>query len=472
MSKVTGKTLVDWGIPSGRWFPEAIRVANALLREGAPEDVVRDRVREMVPPPPETVHPRSAPAPLSVFLDATTDDEVANKSASVRAMLSVLETPTIAAGALMPDACPQGGADGVIPVGGVVAAENAIHPAFHSSDACCSMAISILKRGDDPKRVLDAVQLETHFGPGGRERRVQMPRSLSLDFSNRFLSGLEIQAASHFATQGDGNHFAFVGTLESTGQLAIVTHHGSRGLGASVYKRGMEVARKHAATVAPWLSPYCAWIPADSKAGEEYWRALQDVRLWTRENHFAIHRLVADRIGNRIHYQWWNEHNFVFQKSDGLFYHGKGATPSWSGYSPDDCGLTLIPMNMAEPILITSHTDNKAALGFAPHGAGRNLGRKAFLRRGIPRKPQEVDARFFLGCADPSEFPEAYKSAAEVRSQIDKYNLAVIEDKVLPYGCVMAGERPGQDKRRKRDKRSAIRSSLADSGAPEAAEET
>ena len=36
----------------------------------------------------------------------------------------------------------------------------------------------------------------------------------------------------HFGTQGDGNHFFFVGRIASTGETALVTHHGSRKPGA------------------------------------------------------------------------------------------------------------------------------------------------------------------------------------------------------------------------------------------------
>ncbi len=33
--------------------------------------------------------------------------------------------------------------------------------------------------------------------------------------------------------------------MESSARAAIVTHHGSRGLGAQVYKTGMKTAEKH-----------------------------------------------------------------------------------------------------------------------------------------------------------------------------------------------------------------------------------
>lgn len=149
--------------------------------------------------------------------------------------------------------------------------------------------------------------------------------------------------------------------------------------------------------------------------------------------------------------RFWNEHNFVWQKSDGLFYHGKGATPAFPDFAPDSAGLTLIPLNMAEPILIARGLDAANGLGFAPHGAGRNLSRTGF-KRGLGEHGSEadlhaaagltgqVDARWFSGTPDTSEMPGGYKNAASVREQITKFGLAEIVDEVVPYGCIMAGE--------------------------------
>ena len=53
------------------------------------------------------------------------------------------------------------------------------------------------------------------------------------------------KAAKHLGTQGDGNHFLFIGISEKTGNTHIVTHHGSRGFGAAVYKKGMDTAEKY-----------------------------------------------------------------------------------------------------------------------------------------------------------------------------------------------------------------------------------
>jgi RNA-splicing ligase RtcB len=153
-------------------------------------------------------------------------------------------------------------------------------------------------------------------------------------------------------------------------------------------------------------------------------------------------------IGAKPTDRFWNEHNFVFRKSDGLFYHGKGATPAFDGWAADATDLTIIPLNMAEPILIARGKNASHGLGFSPHGAGRNFSRTQHKRQMEGRSDEEIfaeetkgiDARFFMGIADISELPSAYKNAASVRARIEYFGLAEIVDEVMPYGCIMAGD--------------------------------
>ena len=59
-----------------------------------------------------------------------------------------------------------------------------------------------------------------------------------------------------------------------------------------------------------------------------------------------------------------------------MFYHAKGATPLDDVFVPDSSdGLRLIPLNMSEPVLIVRGDTTENNLGFAPHGAGRNMSR-------------------------------------------------------------------------------------------------
>ena len=440
MAALDGKDLIGWGFVPGPWFGEALGVANAMRARGEGDEAIRAHLTTLMPKPPERRPLRAETPGYAAFIEPENDDEGANVAQVRAAMDAILRVPTLKAGAIMPDACPTGPND--IPVGGVVAAKNAIHPGFHSADICCSMALTVLERDEDAATVMDAAAAHVHFGPMRRpEGHVAIPGVLRAEVTaNPFLKGLEDLAELHFGTQGDGNHFYYVGRLESTGQPAIVSHHGSRGLGAKLYRRGMEAADRHRAQVCPEAPRGMAWIEADTDEGRAYWDALQVVRRWTKASHFAVHDAILARLGARAADRFWNEHNFVFRRDDGRYYHAKGATPSYRGFSADDDGRTLIPMNMAEPILITAHADKAEALGFAPHGAGRNMSRSRFLRENAPALPEGIDVRFHCGIPDLSELPQAYKSAAQVTGMIEKHGLARVQDRVLPYGSIMAGD--------------------------------
>ena len=440
---ITGKDLIAWGYTPGAWFKAALEAANA---PGVVDP--RAEVRRFVPPP--TVSLRAKGDVHFMNIEAENELETVNVAAVDAHMRELMRVPTVVAGAVMPDACPSGYQPGTIPVGGVIAAKDAIHPGMHSADICCSMAVTMF-RDTDPYEILDAGMKLSHFGGGGRpySNTMRPPNSLLAKFEdNRFLRILTEVATRFFGTQGDGNHFFYVGQVASTGQIALVTHHGSRKPGALLYKAGMEAAEWHRQRLSPETPKHNAWIPAESDDGRAYWEALQIIREWTKKNHYAIHDAIAQYLGLQVKERFWNEHNFVFQRPDGLFYHAKGATPAYPYFAHDTNGLTLIPLNMAEPILIARGKDAKHGLGFAPHGAGRNLSRTAHMK-GLAHRTEAdilaeetkgIDARFFCGIPDISELPSAYKNAAQVRRQIDQFGLAEVVDTIEPIGCIMAGD--------------------------------
>ena len=393
-----------------------------------------------------------------------------NVEAVKRQMHQLLKTPVIARGVILPDACPSGLQPAVIPVGGAIAVENAIIPSAHSSDICCSMFATFYDERSSVGKELDALMSATRFGPEHRhlDDLVSDPVNDENVWQNRFLSGLRDRARTQIADQGDGNHFAYIGEVDvdetflamlrltGYGDLAerfvprryrvLVTHHGSRSLGAHVYKRGQIAAEKHVARTAQHIPPAAAWIDANSDTGRDYWHALQYVARWTKANHRAVHRRFLERIGGEIVAEVGNEHNFVWQRGD-MFYHGKGATPAWK----DEQGrpqLGLIPLNMAEPILLVFGGDRDEFLSFAPHGAGRNLSRTAMRRKfpdeasrrtAIERSTKDIDVRWFCGKPDLSETPLAYKNAAQVKAQIGEFGLAEVVAEIRPLGCIMAG---------------------------------
>ena len=413
---------------------------------------------------------KTAPYHKNIEVDPASPDfefEQTNVENVFSAMDNLMRIPTLVAGSVMPDACPTG--ESTIPVGGVVVAENAIHPGFHSADICCSVMSTNLGQNTDAKSVLDVAEKITHFGPGGRKRSAGFFKHLTRQLEERIranplFSDNDLKKAQlHLGTQGDGNHFLFVGKSESDGATRIVTHHGSRGFGAGLYHIGKALAESHCKSSSFEIHKENYWIPADSPEGQQYWDALQIVRDWTRLNHEVIHAMVAKKMGLNItvgveagESTIWNEHNFVFKKpainNDGkdLYFHAKGATPLDDAFVPDSReGLRLIPLNMAQPILVVRGNTTESNLGFAPHGAGRNMSRTKHKQNkrenGITdqqiflEETHGLDVRFYLNTIDISELPSAYKNAASVQNQISKFNLGEVVDRITPFGCIMAG---------------------------------
>ncbi len=475
---ITGDTLIAWGIKPGKTFKTILAEARALVATGLDLEAVRGAIVEKFPAP--AVLTRRASGTFAEAIAAESEEDKAN-IASVRAhMAELMRCPVLEHGAIMPDACPSGSAPGTIPVGGAVVSR-AIHPAFHSADICCSMYATILPKGQSTRGFMDALVASTRFGPGARPQNDWITDTVTDEIEatkNPFLSQLAGRAKAQLCDQGDGNHFAYFGALTVTAQLTaqlagsgqaelahalegqsdvdvLVTHHGSRDLGAQVYKRGLAAAMTHVGEVAPGTPSHQAWLDADSEIGAAYWDALQYVARWTKRNHQLVHERTLARLGVIPLAQFGNEHNFVW-KRDGLFFHGKGATPAWRSEAGHPL-LGLIPLNMAAPILLTLGRDNAEFASFAPHGAGRNKSRTAVLRQlgllGLPldeviarsrrivdEQTEGLDVRFFYDRPDVSESPMAYKSADQVREQIERFGLADVVGLITPKGCVMAGD--------------------------------
>ncbi len=463
--KITGKTLVDLGYRPGKWFKEALGFANENELEGA----ALTQYLEMVKPevlPMLDLHEKAKT--YSINIKAENELEENNVATVIDSMNVLMKTPTIVNGAIMPDACPSG-PKGTIPVGGVVVAKNAIHPGMHSADICCSVMLTDFGKAD-PKKVLDAAHAITHFGFGGRPADLQfdLPKDILEAFqANALLNDIKTigLAKSHLGTQGDGNHFLFVGQSKKSGNTMMVTHHGSRGVGASLYKKGMKIAERFRQQLSIKTMKQNAWIPFDTEEGQLYWSALQTIREWTKQNHIVLHQATCESLKVEALDRYWNEHNFVFKDGD-LFYHAKGATPLDKKFMPDITGPRLIPLNMAEPILIVEGKTDDNNLGFAPHGAGRNYSRTQHKKTKENLTKEQVfaletkglDVRFFSNQIDVSELPTAYKNAQAVRTQMEEYGLGNVIDEVMPYGCIMAGDIQRKNFWKNKKKRQKIKS--------------
>lgn len=483
MKTLKKKDLLEAGWPKGPQLAEMMEQVREYQERGISDRKYLFKLlsRDYGPPEPK-VKMREKPAPYSEAIRGESKEEKENIAKVRQKMDQLLKVPVISRGAVMPDACPTGPQPAVIPVGGVIAVENAIIPSAHSADICCSMFATFYQERSSVANELDALTSATRFGPGGRhfDDLVSHPVIEEEVWENPFLSGLRERGVIHLADQGDGNHFAFLGEITvdevflqklrgaGYGDLAsklasgllepdlanarrrslrvLVTHHGSRSLGAHLYKRGQGVALKATEKAGQDIPAAGAWLAADSAEGRHYWEALQYVSRWTRANHQVIHARFLERIGAKEVASYGNEHNFVWKRGE-TFLHGKGATPAWKDAEGRPL-LGLIPLNMAEPILMVLGSDNEEFLSFAPHGAGRNISRTQLMRRypdAATRKnvlahhTAGLDVRWYCGQPDLSESPVAYKNADRVRSQIEHFGLAEVVAEIRPLGCLMAG---------------------------------
>lgn len=439
---ITGRDIIDLGFKPNKWFKDVIEYANKNQLKGEALKSYIESVR------PKYIEPHKEPIHFYQNIKAENDEEAENVKKVIDTMTELMRIPTLIGGAIMPDACPTG--KDQIPVGGVVIARNAIHPSMHSADICCSVMMTNFGM-ISPKLVLDAAHSITHFGGGGREEFSELPKELEDKIlKNNFLkSNRSVNLSkTHLATQGDGNHFLFVGNSKKTGETMMVTHHGSRGFGANLYSEGIKVAEYFRKEISPKTSEKNAWIPFNTDEGRSYWEALQLVREWTKLNHTIIHDATTEKLKIKVLDRFWNEHNFVFKEND-LFYHAKGATPLDDKFVPDSKnGLRLIPLNMSEPVLIVKGNTTANNLGFAPHGAGRNVSRSKHKRNNEHKTINEIfkeetknlDIRFFSNHIDISELPSAYKNAEMVKRQMKEFGLGEVIDEIMPYGCIMAGD--------------------------------
>ncbi|BDP40243.1 RNA-splicing ligase RtcB [Deinococcus aetherius] len=335
-----------------------------------------------------------------------------------------MRLPVGRAGALMPDAHVGYG----LPIGGVLATEDAVIPYGVGVDIGCSMRLSVLPLAPASLSTDEATRFllkHTRFGAGvGFEKRDREDHEVLHEQTWReqpLLRHLQGKAAEQIGTSGSGNHFVEFGTfslpapdlgLEVGEYLAILSHSGSRGFGAQVANHYTKVAQ----ALHPALDGQgrkLAWLPLDTEEGEGYWQAMNLAGRYALANHDLIHARLARALGVTPAATVGNSHNLAWkQEVEGheRIVHRKGATPAERGQ------LGLIPGSMADPGFVVRGKGNQGALASASHGAGRQLGRKAaantLAKKDVQAYLRERGVTLIGGGID--EAPQAYKRIENV----------------------------------------------------------
>ncbi|MCC6022189.1 MAG: RtcB family protein [Desulfurococcaceae archaeon] len=287
------------------------------------------------------------------------------------------------------------------------------------------------------------------------------------------------RGAPQLGTLGAGNHFLEVQVvdkiyapdiakkigIEYEGQITVMVHTGSRGLGhqvASDYLMIMERAMKKYGINPP--DRELAAVPINSREGEDYFAAMaaaanyawtnrQMITHWVRESFARVFKRDPSELGLETVYDVAHniakiEEHTVDSKTLKLVVHRKGATRAFPPGHPDipkdhkDVGqVVLIPGSMGSASYVMVGIPEGARTFYsAAHGAGRWMSREAAIRR---YRPTEVEAELsragiYLRAATKSvvseEAPGAYKDVDRVALVSHKVSIAKLVARLRPIG--------------------------------------
>ena len=289
------------------------------------------------------------------------------------------------------------------------------------------------------------------------------------------------RGAGQVGTLGSGNHFLEIGVVEevydapaadamglSPGQVTVLLHSGSRGLGHQVCDdalQAMASPKNKLDFELPDRQLACA--PFRSPLGQEYFAQMAAAANFAWANrqvmmHFT--RLAFERVlsagprdlGMRLVYDVCHniakvETHEVDGKKRRLVVHRKGATRAFGPGHPEIPAAyravgqpVLVPGDMGRYsyVLVGTERAMKETFGSTCHGAGRTLSRTAAKKAGRGRDivQEMADRNIFVMARDrgllAEEMSEAYKDVAEVVRVCDGAGISKKVAKLRPLAVI------------------------------------
>jgi tRNA-splicing ligase RtcB len=447
--------------------------------------------------------------PARVFADATLLEKI-RQDRSLEQLLNVATLPGVTGHVLaMPDAHEGYG----FPVGGVAAlriADGVISPGGVGYDINCGVRLLASE--------VDAATLREHLTPlvhdlsralpagtgrGGRLAldpdamdqvlahgcRYLRDRGMATDEDLDFIeaqgampeadpaavsSRAKTRGHDQLGTIGSGNHFVEVQQVDRVldeeaarayglrpGQVVVLIHTGSRGLGHQVctdYVRQMDPVMARHGIRLPDRQLACA--PFRSPEGQQYFGAMCAAANFAWANRqalsFLIREVFARHLGIRgqLRLVYDVAHNMAkLETHDGqqLCVHRKGATRAFGPSHPETppryrtAGQPVfIPGSMGTASYVLAGDDRAMGRSFGStcHGAGRAMSRGAAkrVRPGHEVRRELEERGIVVRCASASELaeeaPHAYKDVERVAEVVDRAGLARRVARLVPMGVI------------------------------------
>lgn len=347
------------------------------------------------------------------------------EAGALQQMEIAMRLPITVSGALMPDAHQGYG----LPIGGVLATQNAVIPYGVGVDIGCRMCLSIYdlpagfvdkNRDTLKKKLVD----NTRFGRAIFKKPQEHAVIDRPEFAEiNMLKTLKDRAYSQLGSSGGGNHFVefgMVDILDAQNEyhlpigtyLAILSHSGSRGMGAAIAGHYTKVAMERCKL--PAEARHLAWLDLDTEAGQEYWQAMTLAGDYASACHHQIHERLAMVLAEQPLAMIENHHNFAWKEKNAtgndIIVHRKGATPAGKGV------MGIIPGSMTSPGFIVRGKGIADAVNSASHGAGRVMSRtkaKQSLSAAQVQKHLQKAGVEVIG-SGLDEAPMAYKNIHQV----------------------------------------------------------
>ncbi len=289
VNKLTGKEIRALGYPEGRAIGAAVRTMEVhykgkskkvklgllkkifqyphnYVKDGVLGTIARELIAQTERSEERTLNPQRKEYPIY--------GEQHIEPGARHQMEVAMKLPVTVAGALMPDAHQGYG----LPIGGVLATENAVIPYGVGVDIGCRMCLTLYDRPAmfERENVRELKQLlndNTRFGRGVFERPKDDAVLDRAEFQEiRVVRDLKDRAYRQIGSSGGGNHFVEFGVVDLTDAenefglpvgdyLAVLSHSGSRGLGANIARHYTKVAMDGCRL--PKEARHLAWLDLD-----------------------------------------------------------------------------------------------------------------------------------------------------------------------------------------------------------------
>jgi tRNA-splicing ligase RtcB len=322
--------------------------------------------------------------------------------------------------------------------------------------------------------------IEKGYGWDEDARRCEEGGRMKTTDPSKVSSKAKERGGSQLGTLGSGNHFLEVEMVEKIfntttaktfgveheGQVVVMVHSGSRGLGHQVcsdYLLTMERAVSKYGIKIPDRELACA--PASSPEANDYFGAMsaacnyawvnrQCMAHWAREAFRKTFKSDPEKLGMRLVYDV--AHNLAKReehdcegKRKVLYVHRKGATRSFPAGRPEvpqdykNVGQPVIipgSMGTASYLLVGGPKSMELSWGSTAHGAGRFLSREAAIRKywGSDVKRDLESKGILVRAADmrviAEEAPGAYKDVDRVAEVSHNLGIATLVARMVPLG--------------------------------------